>query len=152
MLCVSSYSKVGAMEQRHTAGSMVNFKSEGCEGQEPLDRGVLVNSSNTSIAPITCPITYKYRVLIPVIYTGSTGTPGDFVVASGSSLVLPGAAADTRGQHSTLHYTGGSTVRYAMQGQQRGAQERRREGGTRERGTGRRKSLGLLVGRQQELG
>jgi hypothetical protein len=39
-----------------------------------------------------------------------------------------------------------------MQGQQRGAQERRREGGTRERGTGRRKSLELLVVRQQELG
>jgi hypothetical protein len=39
-----------------------------------------------------------------------------------------------------------------MQGQQRGAQERRREGGTRERGTEQRKSLGLLVVRQQELG
>ena len=34
-----------------------------------------------------------------------------------------------RGQYSTLHYAGGSTVCYAMQGQQRGAQERRREGG-----------------------
>ena len=31
-------------------------------------------------------------------------------------------------------------------------QERRREGGTRERGTGRKRSLGLLVVRQQELG
>jgi hypothetical protein len=51
-----------------------------------------------------------------------------------------------------LRYAGGSTVRYGMQGQQRGAQERRREGGTREPGTGRRKSLGLLVVRQQELG
>jgi hypothetical protein len=39
-----------------------------------------------------------------------------------------------------------------MHEQQRGAQERRREGGTRERGKGRRKSLGLLVVRQQELG
>jgi hypothetical protein len=39
-----------------------------------------------------------------------------------------------------------------MQGQQREAQERRREGGARERGTGRRKSLELLVVRQQELG
>jgi hypothetical protein len=85
------------------------------------------------------PITYKYRV--PVIY--STGTPGDFVVASGSSLVLPRAAADTRGQYSTLHHTGGSTVRCAGGG---------REGGGRERGTGRRKSLGLLVVRQQEIG
>jgi hypothetical protein len=51
--------------------------------------------------------------------------------------VLPRAAADPRWQYSTLHYTGGSTACYAMQGQQRGAQERRREGGTRERGTGR---------------
>jgi hypothetical protein len=39
-----------------------------------------------------------------------------------------------------------------MQEQQRGAQERRRKGGTRERGKERRKSLGLLVVRQQELG
>jgi hypothetical protein len=101
----------------------------------------------TGIVPIIYPTMFKYQV--PVIY--ATGAPGDFV-ASGSSLVLPRAAADTRGQYSTLHYTGGSTVRYAMQGQQRGAQERRREGGTRERGTGRRKSFGLLVVRQQELG
>jgi hypothetical protein len=41
-------------------------------------------------------------------------------------------------------------VFYAMQVQQRGAQERTKEGGTRERGTGRRKSLELLVVRQQE--
>jgi hypothetical protein len=66
--------------------------------------------------------------------------------------MLPRAAADTGGQYSRLRYAGDSTVRYAMQGQQRGAQERRREGGTRERGTGRRKSLGLLVVRQQGLG
>ena len=81
----------------------------------------------------------------------SAGTPGD-VVASGSSLVLPRAAADTRGQHSALRYTGASVVRYAMRGQQRGAQERRREVGTRERRTGRKRSLGLLVVRQQEPG
>jgi hypothetical protein len=87
----------------------------------------------------------------------SNGTPGD-VAASGSSMVLPRAAAGTRGQHrhSTLHqhHTGASIVRYAMQGRQRGAQERRREGGagTRERGEGRKGSLGLLVVRQQELG
>jgi hypothetical protein len=87
-----------------------------------------------------------FKCLVPVNYT--TGTPGDFV-ASGSSLVLPRAAADTRGQYSTPHYTGASIVHYyAMQGQQRGAQERRRGGGTRERGKGRRKSLGLLVVRQ----
>ena len=84
-------------------------------------------------------------------YCAGTGTPGGFVT-SGSSLLLPRAAADTRGQYSTLHYTGASLVRYAMQGQQRGAQERRRGGGTRERGKGRRKSLRLLVVRQQGLG
>jgi hypothetical protein len=90
-----------------------------------------------------------FKCLVPVNYT--TGTPGGFVT-SGSSLVLPRAAADTRGQYNTPHYTGVSIVRYAMQGQKRGAQERRREGGTRDRGIGRRKSLGLLVLRQQELG
>jgi hypothetical protein len=94
-------------------------------------------------------ITFKY--LVPV--NCSIGTPGD-VAASDSSLVLPRAAVDTRGQYSTLRYTGAGAniVRYAMQGQHRGAQERRREGGTRERGKGRRKSLGLLLVRQQELG
>ena len=43
-------------------------------------------------------------------------------------------------------------LRCAMQGQQRGVQERRREGGTRERGTGRKRSLGLFVAKQQGLG
>jgi hypothetical protein len=83
----------------------------------------------------------------------SNGTPRD-VVASGSLLVLPRAAADTRGQYSALHHTGtgASIAHYAMQGQQKGAQERRREGGTRERGKGQKRSLGLLVVRQQELG
>jgi hypothetical protein len=84
--------------------------------------------------------------LVPVNY--SDGTPGD-VVASGSSLVFPRAAAGTRGQHSTLHCAGASIARYAMQGQQRGGHERRREGGTKERGEGRKRSLGLLVMRQQ---
>jgi hypothetical protein len=60
----------------------------------------------------------------------TTGTPRDFV-ASGSSLVVPRAAADTRGQHSTLHYTGASIVRYAIQGPQgAGEEERRRDEGT----------------------
>jgi hypothetical protein len=67
-----------------------------------------------------------FKCLVPANH--ATGAPGDFV-ASGSSLVLPRAAADTRGQHSTLHYTGVSIARYAVQEQQRGAQERRREGG-----------------------
>jgi hypothetical protein len=99
----------------------------------------------------TYPVMFK--CLAPANHAGagallSTGTPGDFV-ASGSSLVLPRAAADTRRQHSTLHYAGASTARCAVQGQQRGAQERRgkQKGGTRERGKGRSKSLGLLVAR-----
>jgi hypothetical protein len=72
----------------------------------------------------------------------------------GSSLVVLRFAADTRGQHGTLHYTGFSIARYSVprRGRRGGSQERRREGGTRERGKGRRKSLGLLVARQQELG
>jgi hypothetical protein len=93
------------------------------------------------------PIISKY--LAPV--EASNGTPGDFA-ASGSLLLLPRAAAETLGQVSTLHYTEASIVRYAMQGQQRGAQGRRRERGTREREKGRRKSIGLLVVRQQGLG
>jgi hypothetical protein len=69
---------------------------------------------------------------VPVIYTA--GTPGD-LVASGSSLVLPRAAADTRGQHSALHYTGGSTqhsaVCYAGTAERgAGEEERRRDEGT----------------------
>jgi hypothetical protein len=135
---VSSYSKVGAVEQRHMGNS-------GVRGAKNRDLRTEVGC--TSIVPIIYPTIFKY--LVPVNYT--TGTPGGFV-ASGSSLVLPRAAADTRGSYHTLHCTGASIVRYAMQGQQRGAPERRREGGTRERGKGRRKSLGLLVVRQQELG
>ena len=103
---VSSYSKEDAVEQRYFVNSRAGVRNK--NDDQPQDRGGLVFYSSKSIVPITCPITYKYRVLIPVIYTGSTGTPGDFVVASGSSLVLPGAAADTRGQYSTLHYTGAS--------------------------------------------
>jgi hypothetical protein len=71
---------------------------------------------------------HKYLPVVPVIY--SAGTPGG-VVASGSSLVLPRAAADTCGQYSTLRYARASIVRCAMRGQKRGAQK---EG-----------SLGLLV-------
>ena len=112
------------------------------------DRGGLVFYSNAGRIPIIYPTRIISKHLVPVNY--ATGTPVD-VVASGSSLVLPRAAADTRGQYSTLRYTGASIVRYATQGQQRGAPERRREGGTRERENGRRKSLGLLVVRQQEL-
>jgi hypothetical protein len=115
---------------------------------------VLVFYSNAHAGRMPIYLSYKimFKCLVPV--NCAIGSPGGFI-ASGSSLVLPRAAADTRGQHSTLHHTGVSIARYryAMQGQQRGAQERRREGGTKERGRkGRRKSLGLLVARQQGLG
>jgi hypothetical protein len=68
--------------------------------------------------------------LVPVIY--ATGTPGDFV-APGSSLVLPRAAADTRGQYDTLHYTWRqySTACYAGAAERgAGEEERRRDEGT----------------------
>jgi hypothetical protein len=95
----------------------------------------------TLIVPIIYPAMFKH--LAPAIY--SFGTTGD-VVASGSSLVLPRAAAGTRGQRAaqyTTLYRGASIARYAMQEQQEGAQERRREGGTREQRKGRKRSLGL---------
>jgi hypothetical protein len=111
------------------------------------DWGGLAFCSNAGRMLICHPAISKH--LAPV--NCAAGDPGD-VVASGTSLVLPRAAADTRGQHGALHHTGVSIARYAVQGQQRGAPERRREGGTREREKGRRKSLGLLVARQQELG
>ena len=91
----------------------------------------MVNYSNTGIIPIY--LSYHVQVL-------STGTlyyldSRDFAVASGSSLVLPRAAADTRGQYSTLHYTGGSIIQYATVcyagAAERGAgeEERRRDEG-----------------------
>jgi hypothetical protein len=96
----------------------------------------LVIYSNASVVAIVYPITCK--CLAPVIY--SAGAPGDFVVASGSSLVLPRAAvltaADTGGQHSMLRYTGSSTARCAMEGGAAeggagaGEEERRRDEGT----------------------
>jgi hypothetical protein len=108
---VRSDSKVDAVEER----DMVNSGARGTE-----DRNFRTEVDCTSIVPIICPIISKY--LVPVIY--SVRTPGD-AVASGSSLVLPRAAVGTREQCSTLHYTGASIVRYAIQG---GAQERRRGG------------------------
>jgi hypothetical protein len=66
----------------------------------------------TSIVPVVCPATFK--CLAPVIC--GAGAPEGFV-ASGSSLVLPRAAAGTRGKHSTLHCAGASTMRRAMQEQ-----------------------------------
>jgi hypothetical protein len=43
-------------------------------------------------------------------------------------------------------------MRYAVQEQWGGTQERRREGGTREGGKGRKRVLGLFMVSQQELG
>jgi hypothetical protein len=93
-MSVSSYSKVDAAEQK----DMVNSGVRGTK-----DRNLRTEVDCKSIVPTTCPIIFKY--LVPVIYSNSTGTPGGFI-ASGSSLVLPRAAADTRGQYSALHYTG----------------------------------------------
>jgi hypothetical protein len=106
---VSSYNKVGAASNKGIW--LIQERGVRRTGiQEPQDRGGLVfySNTNTSIVPIIYPIIFKY--LVPVYYT--TGTPGDFI-ASGSSLVLPRAAADTRGQYSALHYTleGGSVNR-----------------------------------------
>jgi hypothetical protein len=137
---VSSYSKADAAEQKQK--DMVNSGARGTKG-----RNLRTEVDCKSIVPMIYPTIFKY--LVPVIY--SAVTPGEFF-ASGSSLVLPRAAADTRGQYSSKHYAGASIARNAMQGQRRGAQERRRGGGTRERGTGRKRSLELLVVRQQELG
>jgi hypothetical protein len=81
-------------------------------------------------------IIFKY--LEPVNYTN--GTPGGFV-ASGSSLVLPRATADTRGQCSTLHYTGVSVVRCAIMckssrgGRRRGGEKEGRGNGGRGEGS-----------------
>jgi hypothetical protein len=61
----------------------------------------------------------------------SDGAPGG-VVASGSSLVLPRAAAGTRGQHSTLPHRSYSSYARAAEGGA-GEEERRRDEGTGER-------------------
>jgi hypothetical protein len=63
------------------------------------------------------------------------------------AVLLPRAAADTRGQHSTLHYTDASIVRYAMcyaRAAEGGAVEgeRRRSDGTGEGG----KEVGRTAG------
>jgi hypothetical protein len=134
----SSYSEVDAVEQRGMVNSGVRSEK---------DRDLRTEVSFAPIVSIVYPTTFKH--LVPVIY--SIGGPGG-VVASGSSLVLPRAAAGTRGQHSAPRYAGDSTARYAMQGQQRRAQERRREREMRGRGKGRKRPFGLLVVRQRGLG
>ena len=91
---------------------MVNSRARGTKDMN-LRTGV--DCINTPIVPIFYPTTSKHLVL--AIY--SSGTSGG-VVALGSSLLFPRAAAGTRGRHSTLHHTGTSIVRYSMQGQQTG--------------------------------
>ena len=59
------------------------------------------------------PIYRPYPVIVPNTAHLHDVLQRDFVGASGSLLVLPGAAADTRWQYSTLHYAGGSTACYA---------------------------------------
>ena len=82
-MCVSRYSKAGAIEQRY----MVNSGVRGTK-----DRNLRTEGGCTGIVPIIYPTIFKY--LVPVNYTN--GTPGDFV-ASGSSL-------RTRAGR-TVHYT-----------------------------------------------
>jgi hypothetical protein len=75
----------------------------------------------------TYPTMFKH--LVPVNY--SSGTPGDFV-ASGSSLLLPRAAADTRSiVHCTTVYSTPCYARAAEGGA--GEEERRRDEGTGDR-------------------
>jgi hypothetical protein len=139
---VSSYSKVDAVELRY----MVNSGARGTK-----NKGLRTEVGCTSIIPIIYPIIFKCKV--PVIYTA--GAPGDFV-ASGSSLVLPRAAADTRGHHSTLHYTGGSAEYSALcyAGEAEGGageEERRRDEGTGDGAKEVARTAGGKV-RQRELG
>ena len=68
--------------------------------------------------------------------------------------MVPRAAVDTRGQCGTLHFTGASIARYAMQGPQRGGageEERRRDEGTEDRAKEVARTAGGTV-RKQELG
>ena len=78
---VNSYSTVDVIEQK----DMVNSGVRGTK-----DKNLRTEVDCRSAVPIICPIISKY--LVPVIY--GICTTGD-VVASGSSLVLPRAAADS---------------------------------------------------------
>jgi hypothetical protein len=89
---VSSYSKVGAVEQRYLVNSGARDKKK---DRNPRSGwiGILLYS-NTGRIPTTYPIIFKY--LVPVNHF-MCWTPED-AVASGSSLVLSRAAADAHGQ------------------------------------------------------
>jgi hypothetical protein len=115
--------------------------------QEPTNHRTGVGSV---LIPSLSSIMFKYLALANC----SGCTPGD-VFASGSSLVLPRATAGTRGQYIIvlIHCTIQELAYYAVlcKGSRGGC----RRGGEKEgrgNGKGRRKSLGLLVVRQQGLG
>ena len=131
---VSSYSKADAIEQRN----MVNSGVRGAKEMN-LRTEVCCESAVTIMTPYD--VTNKCH--LPAIY--SIGTSGDFVASARRWWSL-GPLRTRAG--SVAHYTIQGSVQHralCYAGAAEGAQERRREGGTRERGNGRRKSLGLLV-------
>jgi hypothetical protein len=93
--------------------------------QEPQDRGGLYEHRAYYLA---------YHNQVP-----STGNLQYWYSRRRRRFGLVADASSGRCGHTRAVYnTGASIVRYDMQEQQGGAQERRREGGTRERGKGRR--------------
>jgi hypothetical protein len=101
-----SNSKVDAVEQKDIIWLIqergVRYDTTDRNLRTEVDCKVLpLYEYRTYRQPTAYPTIFKYLYLVPVIY--SVGTPGGFV-ASGSSLVLPRTAADTRGQYSTLSY------------------------------------------------
>jgi hypothetical protein len=89
---------------------MVN---SGARGTKDRNRRARTEVGCTGIVPITITYPNIFKYLMLVIY--SIGTPGD-VAASGLSLVLPRAAAGTRGKYSTLQCKRASIVRYGWVG------------------------------------
>jgi hypothetical protein len=137
-MCVSSYSKVGAIEQRY----MVNS-------------GVRGTKNNHLMIEMGCTYYLSYHNLVP-----STGNLHYWYSRRFRRFGLVAGAPSGRCGHARavpgiVHYTIQEAVQCGMlcrgsrKGRRRGGEKE--EGGTRERGTGRRKSLGLLVVRQQEL-
>jgi hypothetical protein len=128
-MCVSSYSKVGAVEQRY----VVNSGARGTKDRNlRIEVYWYVNYSNTSIVPITYPITCKYRV--PVIYRtlelGLQGTSSSLRARRWCSLGPPRTRAG-----SIACYALQEAVQCAMLC--RGSRGGRRRGGEKEgRGNG----------------
>jgi hypothetical protein len=96
---VSSYSKADAAEQRTKVYEGRPY--EGRPASAPGPRWFLPNASSITVKHLVLVI---YRQYCKAWYHAGTGTPRD-AGASGSLLVLPRAAAGTRGQHSKPHYT-----------------------------------------------